>query len=200
ESGVQGFLLTTGDAHLASYHVALNEISSEAAVVRNLTADNAAQRQNFQQLDPLMAAMLAVVAQCISLQQRGERNAALRSLNADHGKQSMEAIRAVLQQMEAEEQRLLVSRSEHLAAQARMSTRILFFLVTLNMLFAGLVFILYRRLSKLRGLVTVCAWSHTVEYQGEWFSFETYLLRRFGLNTSHGISPVEAERVFGCRS
>ena len=45
-------------------------------------------------------------------------------------------------------------------------------------------------------LVTICAWSRTVEYQGEWISFEQYLLRRFNINTSHGISPAEAEKVF----
>jgi hypothetical protein len=45
-------------------------------------------------------------------------------------------------------------------------------------------------------LVTICAWSHTVEYQGEWISFEEYLLRRFNVNTSHGISPAEKEKIF----
>ena len=45
-------------------------------------------------------------------------------------------------------------------------------------------------------LVTICAWSRTVEYQGEWISFEEYLLRRFNINTSHGISPAEREKIF----
>ncbi len=46
-------------------------------------------------------------------------------------------------------------------------------------------------------LVTVCAWSRTVEYKGEWLSFEEYLKRRFNLDTSHGISPAEAKKAFG---
>ena len=45
-------------------------------------------------------------------------------------------------------------------------------------------------------LVSVCAWSRTVEYQGEWISFEEYLLRRFNINTTHGISPAEAKKLF----
>ena len=44
-------------------------------------------------------------------------------------------------------------------------------------------------------LVTICAWSRTVEYRGEWIWFETYLLRRFNVHVSHGISPAEAEKV-----
>ena len=50
---------------------------------------------------------------------------------------------------------------------------------------------------RINTLVKVCAWSRTVEYEGEWISFEQYLQRRFNVNTSHGISPAEAEKVFG---
>ena len=50
---------------------------------------------------------------------------------------------------------------------------------------------------RIDNMVTICAWSRTVEYQGEWISFEEYLLRRFNIKTTHGISAAEAERVFG---
>ncbi len=39
-------------------------------------------------------------------------------------------------------------------------------------------------------LVTLCAWTRTIRYQAEWVSVETYLERRFGIFTSHGISPA----------
>lgn len=52
---------------------------------------------------------------------------------------------------------------------------------------------------RVSGLVRVCAWSRTVEYRGEWLSFEEYLKRRFKLESTHGVSPDEmrklAERV-----
>lgn len=44
-------------------------------------------------------------------------------------------------------------------------------------------------------LVTVCAWSKTVEYRGEWLSFDDYLHRRFNIQITHGISPAEAKRL-----
>lgn len=49
---------------------------------------------------------------------------------------------------------------------------------------------------RVAGLVTMCAWSRTVEYKGEWISFEEYLKRRFNLDTTHGISPAEAAKIF----
>lgn len=48
---------------------------------------------------------------------------------------------------------------------------------------------------RLHGLVTLCAWNRTVEYQGEWLSFESYLERRFGLHTTHGVSPQAVEKI-----
>lgn len=45
------------------------------------------------------------------------------------------------------------------------------------------------------GFVTMCARSRTVEYEGEWITFELYLKRRFNLDTSHGISPAMAEKA-----
>lgn len=44
-------------------------------------------------------------------------------------------------------------------------------------------------------LVKICAWSRTIEYGGQWISFEEYLERRFHLRASHGLSPAEAERL-----
>jgi len=56
-----------------------------------------------------------------------------------------------------------------------------------------------RQTRELRGrvddLVRMCAWSRTVEYQGEWLSFEDYLKRRFNLDTTHGIAPEHRERL-----
>jgi hypothetical protein len=48
---------------------------------------------------------------------------------------------------------------------------------------------------KVEGFVTVCAWSRTIEYEGKWVSFEDYLQQRFGIRTSHGISPAEAAKL-----
>lgn len=38
-------------------------------------------------------------------------------------------------------------------------------------------------------LITICAWTRTVRFESEWLSVEAYLARRYGVRTSHGISP-----------
>lgn len=51
------------------------------------------------------------------------------------------------------------------------------------------------RASRSEQFVTVCAWSNTVKHDGEWMPFATYLHRRFGLLTTHGISPRALEQL-----
>jgi hypothetical protein len=69
-----------------------------------------------------------------------------------------------------------------------------FVLVGINGVFFAIAAALLWRVRRMEPMVTICAWSHTIEYQGEWMSFEDYLSRRFDLHASHGISPAEAKR------
>jgi hypothetical protein len=82
----------------------------------------------------------------------------------------------------------------YMIANALVRVAVLFFLAFLVARAARQTKQLQERVS---GLVTMCAWSRTVEFQGEWISFEEYLKRRFNIDTSHGISPAEAEKAFG---
>lgn len=48
-------------------------------------------------------------------------------------------------------------------------------------------------------LVRMCAWTRRLWHEGEWRSVEDFLLARFGLKTTHGISP-EAIEVIALRA
>jgi hypothetical protein len=61
-------------------------------------------------------------------------------------------------------------------------------------LVAGIVFLVLR-LTRLEHLVTVCAWSHRLLYEGKWVSLERYLEQRFGIRASEGISTEQAARI-----
>ncbi len=46
-------------------------------------------------------------------------------------------------------------------------------------------------------MVTVCAWTKKVRFDGEWVGVESYLKRRYGVLTSHGMSPDAVELIDG---
>lgn len=43
--------------------------------------------------------------------------------------------------------------------------------------------------------VTLCAWTRTVRFEGEWMDVETYLQRRYGVVVSHGMSPAAQQQM-----
>jgi hypothetical protein len=61
-------------------------------------------------------------------------------------------------------------------------------------LVAAIVF-LVMRLTRLEQLVTVCAWSHRLLYEGQWISLERYLEQRFGIHASEGITEEQAANL-----
>lgn len=55
--------------------------------------------------------------------------------------------------------------------------------------------LLFRRMREIEGLITVCAWTRRVQWQGRWISFEEYLARRFNLRCTHGICDEAAQQM-----
>jgi integral membrane sensor domain MASE1 len=51
------------------------------------------------------------------------------------------------------------------------------------------------KVSRLEEIVTVCAWTGQVRWNGEWMRMETFLHERFQLNVTHGISEQGVERL-----
>jgi hypothetical protein len=39
--------------------------------------------------------------------------------------------------------------------------------------------------------------TRSVEYEGEWISFEEYLRRKFNISATHGMSPEALSELFG---
>ena len=86
-------------------------------------------------------------------------------------------------------------RQQRFSSETGHSATILLALVAASACCALVIFYLLHRLSGLQPLVRMCAWSRTIEYQGQWISFEEYLQRRFDISTSHGIAPSELEKM-----
>jgi len=196
ETGERGFLLSKRDYYLEPYWAALKQLPSQIHDLQDLTSDNQVQQENVHALSPLITTKLEVMARNISLSQSGKGEGADAIPLGDRGKQVMDAIRARLVLIDSEETRLLASREESLSSNFKQNSALLFGIILLNGAFAGVMLKIFHRLQNIRNLVTVCAWSHKVEYQNEWMPFEEYLKRRFKINCSHGISPAEFARMF----
>jgi CHASE3 domain sensor protein len=195
ETGQRGYLLTRRAVYLEPYTAGRGRIAQRLAELRKLTADNPAQQERLAEVEPLIAERLAFLAETIDLENRGDHDGALAIVNSDRGKNAMDKVRSILRLMSDDQHRLLWMRQRQFTKEAGRSTALLYTLLGASALSSLLVLFLLRRLLKVEPIVRMCASSRMIEYGGEWISFEEYLKRRFNIETSHGMSPAEFERL-----
>src|SRR2546421_706992 len=135
ETSARGFALTGQDLLLTHYEAARGTINQDFGTLRHLTTDNPNQQRRLDVLEPQIAAALAFADELVV----ARRN--VRAIpGASEIKQServVDAIRGTIQQMQAEETRLLNERSQKTGAARRLTT-----FVTVAGTLVGAVFIL----------------------------------------------------------
>ncbi|NYT40729.1 response regulator [Sphingomonas sp. R-74633] len=115
ETGQRGYLLTGRDQYLAPYNEAVAQITGKLDTIASLTRDNMTQQARMDPLRRHVNAKLAELKQTIDIRRSSGEAAALAIVNSDRGKVEMDAVRAQLDLMQAEEARL---RQERLAEMA----------------------------------------------------------------------------------
>lgn len=194
ESAQRSYLLTQNPEYLPPLAAHLDKIPVEEKDLLALTADNPVQQQRLKRLSEVISARVERLQQTIALASHGQRDEAIKMVNAGPAQQFMTEIRRLIADASADEKALLKTREEAMAQKSALHAEISYALVAFAGVTAAGVLLLLWRLQRARALVTVCAWSKTIEHRGEWLSFEDYLEKRFGFNISHGISPEEAAK------
>jgi hypothetical protein len=107
----------------------------------------------------------------------------------------MDSLRVVMALAVRDEDSLLVVREATLARAMNTTYRATLALCAAIILVGlGAVWTLWR-VQRLNRLVTVCARSREISYEGEWMSLERYLARRFRIVVTHGIAPAQEELI-----
>ena len=113
ETGERGFVITGDESFLEPYHAALKTTDLNLKALRELTQDNPKQQRNIDRLEPLVAAKYKVVFDIIAAR-RDQTNgfeAAHQLLIKEQGKETMDAIRGLIREMQEEEYALLEVRT-----------------------------------------------------------------------------------------
>ena len=140
ESGARGFAASGEKAFLEPFLAARRAIDGDLGTLGSLTADNPSQQRRLQELRPQIDARLSTSQAMISERQR--TGAVPSSAFFLRGRQQMDAVRATIGEMQAEEARLLdlrIKRAED-ARRRTLTVTLLSALVGVGvLLFAGLV-------------------------------------------------------------
>jgi len=145
ETGQRGYLLTGIESYLEPYNEAAPRLDAELAALETLTADNPTQRANVNALRAASAERVRIMVDTINLAKGGYRERAINMVRSGMGRQTMDRIRAITDQMLAEEDRLLHER-ERIAAQTKLQLgSILVIASIVALVLGGLMFIALRR-------------------------------------------------------
>jgi CHASE3 domain sensor protein len=189
ESGQRGYLLTGQTGFLAPYAAASSDVRTRVAYLRRLLSNSPAQLRRLLAIESLSRAKLAEFDSTIKLERAGQRQEAVNSVRTAHSDSVMKAIRSGLHGMIAEQASLLRDRQQSLVTDMRQADLISVGLAAALFVMLIALLVIARGAEHYRNLVTLCAWTRSVEFDGEWISFEEYLRRKFNISATHGISP-----------
>ncbi|MEA3152342.1 MAG: hypothetical protein QOD56_3281 [Gammaproteobacteria bacterium] len=99
ETGQRGYLLTGRDSYLEPFSIAKGVLASELSTLHALIDDNAAQRNRLDRLQALAAEKMEELGETVQLRRAGQADQALSVVLTDRGKNTMDAIRSVVDDM-----------------------------------------------------------------------------------------------------
>lgn len=144
ETGARGYILTGQGSFLAPHAAALESLRTAVPALRRLTSDNTAQQARLDRLEPLIGQRIANAARGIELRRLGDMDAAIAFVASNQGKEIMDAIRAVLGEMQIHEDQLLDRRLAAARRTARWTTSALAAGLAADFVLLALVFAVAR--------------------------------------------------------
>jgi len=195
ESSQRGYLLSEDPEYLRQYSEATRDVNNRLYNLRQIVADNSAQLRRLLIIESLSRRKLAELDSTIKLARAGKKSDALAVTRKPFSDSLMTSIRSSLRSMTDEEAQVLRGRQRDLVNDMRDADMVSIALSAgLALMFVALL-VIARGAEHYRNLVTLCAWTRSVEYEGEWISFEEYLRRKFQVSTTHGISPEALSQI-----
>jgi CHASE3 domain sensor protein len=124
ETGQRGMVITNRPEFLAPYNKAVDTIDRQVGDLRTLTIDNPSQTQRIDRLRPLVDSKLAEMKAVLEALKTSPQAAATRVADGQ-GRQWMQDIRGILDEMDGDEDRLLTIRGKDAADATGFATSVI---------------------------------------------------------------------------
>lgn len=148
ETGQRGYIITGEDRYLEPYNSGAQNVFTMVRNAREETIDNPLQQQRIDSLEPRIEEKLAELQLTIDLRRNQGFEAALAVVLTDQGKATMDDIRARIDQMTQEENRLLAERTAVAEASAARTQSVIILGVVLAVgIMTGVGFVITRGIS-----------------------------------------------------
>lgn len=164
ETGQRGYLLTGDDSYLAPYNEARGQLDLQLSSLGGLLFDDSAQVQRLNQLQTQVQTKRDELQTTVDLRRMQGFDAAIAVVRTNSGKESMDAIRNTIAQMEQTEQEALANRAAETQRNVQATLGTLAFATSLSIaLLLGVGFVAYRDVAARRRA------AEELHRQREWF-------------------------------
>lgn len=194
ETGQRGYLLTGRPDYFSLHDSAMAAINNDIQKLKILVSGNSVQEANLAELQNLIGKRLGKNSDAAAFSQTHSPDAVAVALT-DQGRDAIKEIREVLFRMREAQTALLIARQKTAEARFLFDQTASLVLVGVTAIALIAVVAILLRLEHLRQIVTVCAWTGQVQFEGKWIRLEDYLQRRFGVSVSHGLSNEAAAKM-----
>jgi CHASE3 domain sensor protein len=140
---------------------------------------------------------IAFLRQIAQLKESGQSGEAVDGVSSDRSRSDLESLHSSFSAMLNNESQALNRQRELVESRSNIReviTLVLLVLSTAVVVGAGILFL---RIKQLQNIITVCAWTQRVNYNGRWMRMEEFLWERFRVKVSHGISEEAFDGVMG---
>lgn len=148
ETGQRGYLLTDQLTYLEPYENGISKLRNTLRNAKELTIDNPRQQERINQLEILTNKKLVELKETIDLNKEGNRAEALRIILTNRGKQLMNDIRTIIQEMHDEERELLLVRQQESQSAVNSASLLILFGSVLTFVTLGTIAIFIGRTSE----------------------------------------------------
>lgn len=119
ETGQRGYLLTGNPSYLMPYERATEDLDERLKEISDLTKENPTQTAYLKQVRTHVSTRMAELETALQARRENGMQGAIERLTSNRGKGEMDAIRALVNQMQVEEQRVRQERIRQMEAAAR---------------------------------------------------------------------------------
>ena len=134
ETGQRGYLLTGDEKYLEPYHSALDHIQNNLNVLRDNLPSSSSE---LNRLDTLIQQKLAEIKQTIDLRRKGDAQSAQQIVQLDVGKQLMDSIHSLINQLTDQETDLLQKTRSSADLSTTVDVSVFIAALAVNLLFLG---------------------------------------------------------------
>ncbi|BAY12173.1 response regulator [Calothrix sp. NIES-2098] len=149
ETGQRGYLITGAPPYLEPYQTAIKSIDQPLQKLRTLTTDNPNQQRRLDMLQPLVVERVNLMQRVVEVRQSQGFEAAQKIVLLNQGKQLMERIRNLTDEMKTEERQLLEQRSKKAKIAAGETLATITYGIPISFILIALIgYLLSRNISK----------------------------------------------------